>query len=63
MRLHYTDDPVADYDAYDAECQAWLESRPVCDICGNPIQQDHYFTICGKTICPDCVDDCKHYID
>lgn len=29
-----TDDPVADFDRYDAEQQQQLDSLPVCECCG-----------------------------
>lgn len=36
--MSWTDDPVADFDRYDAEQQ--LDSLPVCECCGEPIQQE-----------------------
>ena len=51
-----TDDPAADFDRWDREQQKWLDSRPVCDNCDNPIQHEHYYLINGDNICPDCME-------
>ena len=59
----WTDNPVADAAAYDAECERWLQRRPVCDECHEHIQDDHYYDIRGMIICPDCMNDHKEYID
>lgn len=51
----YTDDPVRDFLAHDAEQDAWLKSRPVCAYCGEHIQDEYYFNIGGDEVCPDCL--------
>lgn len=51
----YTDDPIADFNAYDRERQEWLDSLPVCAHCGEPIQDDKYYVIEGVNICTDCL--------
>ena len=61
--MMWTDDPVRDAAAYDAECEARLKRRPMCDICHEHIQDDHYYDILGYTICPSCVEDKKEWID
>ena len=61
--MMWTDDPVKDADAYDAECEARLKRRPVCDVCNEHIQDDHYYDIFGHIICPSCVDDRIEWID
>ena len=33
-----------------------LASRPVCSICGEHIQDDHYFDINGTLYCPECLE-------
>jgi formylmethanofuran dehydrogenase subunit E len=49
-------------DAYDlwlrkeAEDERWLSSRPVCDRCGEPIQEDGYYDIDGEKWCRACVE-------
>ena len=53
----WTDNPVRDAAAHDAECERWLMRRPVCDKCGNHIQDDHFFRLDREIVCPDCIDD------
>lgn len=36
--------------------EEWLNSRPVCDICGQPIQENHMFEVDNEQICPDCIE-------
>ena len=53
--MHYTDDPIRDAENYQADQEEWLKSRPICDVCGEPVQEDHYFSdgvidVC----CPNC---------
>lgn len=50
-------DPLDDFNRLDREESAWLESRPKCDICGNPIQDDHFYLINGDNVCPGCLED------
>ena len=50
-----TDDPHKDFDRWDRQREEWLESRPVCDGCFNPIQDDHYYDINGEKMCEDCL--------
>lgn len=35
--------------------ERWLESRPVCDVCGQPIQESKMYEIENEDICPDCI--------
>lgn len=52
--------PIPDnYDQWEAresEQERKLAELPVCDICDNPIQDDHYYLINGDNVCPDCLD-------
>ena len=36
--MYYTDNPVRDFERYDADREDELASLPVCDICDEPIQ-------------------------
>lgn len=36
--------------------QRWLDSRPVCSCCGDPIQDDHCYKHQGEIICPACME-------
>lgn len=52
-----TDNPLADFEAHDAECSRWLDSRPVCSNCGEPIQDAFCYEINDEVICEDCLND------
>lgn len=54
--MRYTDNPLADFEAWDAERAKWLERRPKCADCGEPIQDDHYYQINGGPVCQYCLD-------
>lgn len=49
-------DPMDDFDRLDREQAKWLESLPVCEICGQPIQDDHLYLINDEFVCPACLD-------
>lgn len=55
--MFYSDDPAADFDRYDREQAKRLAQLPKCDICDQPIQDDHYYLINGDNVCPGCLDD------
>lgn len=50
-----TDDPVADFEAWDAMRERRLERFPVCSECGDPIQDDFAFRIDQRWICELCM--------
>lgn len=50
-----TDDPLADFDRYDAEQQRELDKLPVCADCGEPVTDDYFYLINDEVICPDCL--------
>lgn len=52
----FTDDPLSDFDRYGKQQEEWLNSCPVCDCCGEPIQDDFCYEINGDLICEDCLD-------
>lgn len=55
--FRYTDEPVADAAAYDAEL-ARLESQvPECGYCGKPVADDYYYEINGEVICAECLEE------
>ena len=48
------------------EEEAWLEKRPICNLCGEHIQEDHYFLlpVChGIKACENCINDMKRFIN
>lgn len=40
---------------HDAEQQAELEKLPLCSICDEHIQDDHFYEINGECICERCL--------
>lgn len=56
----WTDDPVKDAERYMEYLEEEAEQLPVCDYCGERIEEDHYYEFQGDIICPDCMD--KHRI-
>ena len=51
--IFMTDDPIADFDRYDREQQAWEDKLPHCDICGEAID-DFLWEIDGVIMCEYC---------
>lgn len=47
------------FDSYDREQNKWLESLPICDDCGEHIQDEKAYKIFGHIICKHCIDECK----
>lgn len=56
MRIHRTDDPVADFNAWDAEQESWLARRPECADCEQHIQEESAYYINGEWICESCME-------
>lgn len=54
--FRYTDDPVADAAAYDAELARLEEKVPACSYCGRPVAEDFYYEINDEVICASCLD-------
>jgi len=50
-----TDDPTRDFERYDAWQAEELKKRPVCEHCGEPITDDHYYNLFDCRVCPDCL--------
>lgn len=55
MSFFRTDDPLADFERWDAEQARRQERLPKCDLCGRPIEE-HYYLIGTEKICPDCLE-------
>lgn len=60
--MYRTDDPLADFERWDAERQAWLNSLPKCECCGEPIQQEKAVCIDGIYYCDECLDEMREWI-
>ena len=39
------------------EQERWLNSRPVCDVCGEPIQDDYFYKPEDEIMCEACFND------
>ena len=57
--FRYTDDPVADAEAYYNELARLEEQVPVCCYCNRPVMEDFYYEINDEVYCADCLD--KHF--
>lgn len=55
--MFYSDDPVSDFLRHDAEQTERLERYPKCDHCGEYIQDEQLFNICGKLYHIECAED------
>lgn len=53
---YYTDNPVADYEAYSAEQEKELNKLPKCSECGNHIMTDDCWVINDEIYCPECAE-------
>jgi formylmethanofuran dehydrogenase subunit E len=54
--MYRTDDPIADFERWDAEQQECIEKSPVCSNCGKHVMDDHYYLIDDENFCPDCLE-------
>lgn len=51
------------YSLYDDEQERQLQKLPVCCWCGERIQTEKLFEICGDIVCTKCVKDCEKWTD
>ena len=56
MSIFRSDDPGADFDRWDAEQNRMRDQFPVCDVCDQPIHDDHYYLINSDNICAECME-------
>ena len=47
----------------ESEQQRWLDSRPKCCECGEPIQDEKLYNIHGDLYCEDCINDFREDTD
>ena len=50
MTITYTDNPEHDSAMRDLEYEKFTDSRPTCDVCGQPITDTHYFEYNGEKV-------------
>lgn len=60
--MFYTDDPIRDFERYDAEQERKLQMLPKCHECGEHIQQERAVHYNGKWCCKECEYDFWHSI-
>jgi hypothetical protein len=63
MNYFRSGDPLMDFARRDRYQERLLAQLPVCEICDNPIQADHYYEINGDVICPGCLDYFRKDVD
>ena len=56
MSYFRTGDPLDDFHRRDMLQAKWEASLPECDKCGYSIQDEHYYEVEGKIICPHCME-------
>ena len=61
--MFYSDDPLVDFHRYDEEQQKLLERLPVCNCCGEHIQQEFALLLDGDWYCDDCLNSLRVVID
>lgn len=61
--MRYTDNPVRDAYARDLDHEHWLSRRPVCSLCGEPIQDEKAVRIKADYICMGCIEDHTQYLE
>lgn len=60
----WTDDPARDFEAYDQKQIRRLERLPVCLNCGEPIQDETAYCVCGDWFCVECMErEYKRYVE
>lgn len=50
----WTDDPVVDAERHDSDQEEKLKMLPLCECCGNPIQQEKAVYYNDQWCCEDC---------
>lgn len=55
--MYYSDNPVRDYDRFDAEQERAMQKYPECACCGKRITDDFLFYIEGDIYCEECMED------
>lgn len=48
---------------FEHQAEKWLESRPICSVCGEPIQDESAVLIRDEWICDECLEGFRRFID
>lgn len=59
----YVPDNYDRFEEHDAEQERMLRKRPVCDCCGEYIQDESFHRIFGEAICDRCLDGMIEYVE
>ena len=57
----WSDDPLKDFERWDAAREEELESLPHCVCCGEPIQQDTAVFLDNEWYCDECLKSFRRY--
>ena len=57
MQVEFTDDPLKDFERYDAEREIALTKYPQCYFCGKHILEGRYYVIDEEIVCAECLDE------
>ena len=65
MTMYRTDDPVRDFLSYQRRKDEQLRRYPICEECGEYIQDEKHYVIDGRHYCCECCEevDTEDYID
>lgn len=55
MSFFRSDDPAADFARHDRGKERQLAKLPVCEDCGEPIQDEDYYDVDGEILCEECM--------
>lgn len=61
--MYKSHDPIADLRMYQEDEARWLESRPKCSECGEPIQDESAFFYNDEWICEDCMMSFRKWVE
>lgn len=62
MSIYRSDDPMADFDRWEAAQNKRLAKCPICSECDQPIQDEKCYCFNGELICEDCLN-LNHKVD
>lgn len=57
--MMYTDNPLADFAAYELEQEKRIEKLPRCSCCDEPITDEYCYMVNDEPVCERCMD--RHY--
>lgn len=58
-----SNDPIADFHAWDAEQTEQLKLLPICSDCGEPIVSDTFYEIGNERLCESCLNNHRRWTD